>query len=226
METLPRIAVLTIGEGEHPVAIIDGLSEHPNRWRAEAAAADYHPRGDFYPGRRAPVGRDYLAEVAPLLGAVIRRVFGCTEHMSVDRALYSIVSKPPAELALAQRIPHVDDTAIDRFAMVHYLSHEDFGGTAFYRHRATGLEAITPDRHAAYLVRLEREFAAGGLPPAGYIAGDTAQFARIFEVPHRFNRAIVYPSNLLHCSATGERPIGGDDALAGRLTVAAFMTAR
>ncbi len=110
--------------------------------------------------------------------------------------------------------------------MVHYLSHQDYGGTAFYRHKATGFEAITPDRHRAFLDRLEQEFAENGEPEAGYIAGDTPLFAQISSVEHAYNRAVIYAGNLLHCSMTRNDMHYPDAAETGRLTIAAFMLAR
>lgn len=160
-----------------------------------------------------------------MLGALLREVYGCVERMTVEGALFSIVSTPPDELQLGQRIPHIDSVESTRFAMVHYLSHTDWGGTAFYRHRSTGFEAIDEGRHRTFLDRLEGEFSSQGEPPTGYIEGDTSFFERIGHVAHRFNRAVLYPSNLLHCSATGNGVTCPDDPLLGRLTVAAFLLA-
>lgn len=226
MQQRPAIEVIELGDEGLRAVVVDHFARDPERWRQDAADADYRALGDFYPGLRAPVPRDYLADVGPLLAAVLQKAFGCSVRMSVERALYSIVSTQPGELGLAQRIPHIDSADFGHFAMVHYLSHEDWGGTAFYRHRATGLAAITPELHRAYLDRIEREFARAGAPPAGYIEGDTDQFERIGLVGHRFNRAVIYPGNVLHCSATRNDAAHPRDPLVGRLTVAAFLLAR
>lgn len=220
------IEVLELGHGRHPVVVIDGLSQEPEQWRTAASSADYRVLGDYYPGRRAQVPQAYLSQVGPVVGAVLREVYGIVGRMSVERALFSIVSTEPSELHLAQRIPHIDSAEAGRFAMVHYLSHADWGGTAFYRHRGSGYEAVDQSRHRAYLDRLESEFATMGEPKPAYIDGDTALFERIGHVPHRFNRALLYPSNLLHCSATGNATACPDDPRNGRLTVAAFLLAR
>lgn len=226
MEPRPSLEMLELGNEGRPAVIIDNFCEDPEHWREMATKAEYRVMGEYYPGRRAPVPPAYLEAVAPLLGAIFRNIFGCNEKMSVQRALYSIVSTPPAGLALVQRIPHVDGVETDRFAMVHYLSHEDWGGTAFYRHRASGFESITAARHTSYIALLMRQFAQTGEPDPAYIEGDTALFERIGLVEHRFNRAILYPSNLLHCSATANYEVFPEDPLTGRLTVAAFMSAR
>lgn len=226
MEWQPKIDVQHIGDEGHAVVVVDNFARNPERCRADALQADYQPLGDYYPGRRAHVHQAYFADVGPLLGTIFRNVFACQEKMSVDRALYSVVSTPPERLSLAQRVPHIDNSAGDRFAMVHYLSHQDYGGTAFYRHKATGFESVTPDRHRAFLDRLEQEFAENGAPEAGYIAGDTPLFTQIASVDHSYNRAVIYAGNLLHCSMIRNDIHLPDNAETGRLTIAAFMLAR
>lgn len=226
MEWQPKIDVQHIGDEGHTVVVVDNFARNPERWRADALQADYQPLGDYYPGRRAHVHQAYFADVGPLLGTIFRNVFACQEKMSVDRALYSVVSTPPERLSLAQRVPHIDNSAADRFAMVHYLSHQDYGGTAFYRHKSTGFESVTPDRHRVFLDRLEQEFADSGEPEAGYIEGDTPLFTLIGRVEQAYNRAVIYAGNLLHCSATRNDMHYPDDAETGRLTIAAFMLAR
>lgn len=226
MTNRARIELHTIGAESVPVVVVDGFARDPEYLRELANAAKFQPMGDFYPGRRAPVPQCYFEDVGQLLGGIFQRAYACSAKMSVERALYSIVSTPPAELSIAQRIPHIDNIGTDQFAMVHYLSHEDFGGTGFYRHRETGFETITSDRHRLYLDRLEQDFSEKGKPKPGYIEGDTALFEQIGLIEHRYNRAVIYPGNLLHCSLTRNDLFYPDDPLAGRLTIAAFMLAR
>lgn len=226
MQWRPKIDLLRIGDEGHTIVVIDNFAPNPERWRSAAMQADFKPLGDFYPGRRAHAPKAYFEEVGPLLGAIFRNAFGCSAQMSVERALYSIVSTPPGRLSLAQRVPHIDNSEADRFAMVHYLSLQDYGGTAFYRHKATGFETITPDRHRVFLNRLEQEFADIGEPDAGYVEGDTPLFAQIGRIEHAYNRAVIYAGNLLHCSLTRNDIHYPDDADTGRLTIAAFMLAR
>lgn len=226
MEKRRGIEILEIGSERNLAVVVDGFAADPDRWRNEAAQCDFRPMGDFYPGGRAPVGADYLADVGPTLGQVFRDIFGYRARMSVQRALYSVASTAPGDLGLAQRIPHFDDTGADRYAMVHYLAIEDMGGTAFYRQRSTGYESVSPDRHATYLAQLKQDFAIHGEPEPGYISGDTPLFERVAAVEHRYNRAVIYPSSLLHCSQLHPGVEYHADPAYGRLTVAAFMLAR
>lgn len=66
-----------------------------------------------------------------------------------------------------------------------FLLGPESGETAFYRHRRTGFETITPAREHAYNAALaedEREF---GMPPPHYHYGDSDRYARIGEVEAR-----------------------------------------
>ncbi len=64
---------------------------------------------------------------------------------------YSIVTTPRKELKIGQRLPHVDGFRSNQFALVHYLSPNVTDGTAFYRHRSTGLELLNEDlRHFCF----------------------------------------------------------------------------
>ena len=225
MSNPPAIGILELGEEQCPVAVIDGFARHPDRWRDEAQGGDYAFRGDFYPGRRKHVGADYFADVGMRLGAILQSVFGCSKSLHVERALYSIVSLDPSSLSLAQRFPHIDDLAPHAFAMVHYLSQRPFGGTAFYRHRKTGYSRISQARHPEYLAALERDLAADAGNSAGYIQGHTDAFEQIGHVDFAYNRAVIYPGNLLHCSIVPPAIEHPDDPLQGRLTIAGFFNA-
>lgn len=220
------IEVREIGAEGALAVVVDDFAADPHRWRKEASDREYRAMGDFYPGGRAAVPAAYFSDVGPVLGEIFRNVFGCTGRMSIQRALYSIASTPRNELGLAQRIPHFDETATGHFAMVHYLSLDDLGGTAFYRHRSTGFESVSAERHRNYLDRLTDDFRVHGEPAPAYICGDTPLFEQTTLVEHRFNRAVVYPASLLHCSQLQQGLALDPDPLCGRLTIAAFMLAR
>ncbi|MDP1026707.1 DUF6445 family protein [Sphingomonas sp. KR1UV-12] len=223
--TAPRIRVEHVGHEREPVVVIDGFAPDPARLIAEACAAPLAALGAYYPGVRAPVDRAYLAEVGPVLAAAARQVFGFTHRLAFDRALFSLTVTPPAALTLAQRLPHIDDVAPGKLAVVHYLGEQDWGGTRFFRQRRTGFETVGPDRHRAYLDALATDLRQHGEPVPGYIDGPTPLFAPIAQVTARPNRAVLYRSNLLHCAAIDNAVALPADPATGRLTVASFLTA-
>ena len=205
------------------VVIVDDFAPDPQALRAYAAASEFSPAGDHYPGLRAALPQTYLGQVSDTLAIVFKEAFGARERVRVLDARFAIVTGSAAALTLVQRLPHVDATAPGRLAMVHYLAADDLGGTAFYRHRSTGFETINDGRSAAYFAALEREAALH--PPQGYIAGDTPLFERIDAVAARFNRAVFYRSHLLHSGAVPSDAILPADPLAGRLTITGFFAA-
>ncbi len=223
--TPPRIEVRRIGDEGEPIVIIDDFAPAPARLVAEASAAPLATLGAFYPGVRAPAGAAYCAEVGPLVAGAARRVFGFAETLAFDRALFSLTQTSPGELTLPQRLPHIDDVAPGKLAIVHYLCAEDWGGTRFFRHRSTGFEIIGPDRHRAYLDALAADLRRDGEPEPGYIDGPTTMFEPIAAVDARFNRAVIYRSSLLHCAAIDNRRDLPADPARGRLTIASFLSA-
>lgn len=208
------------------MVVVENFSPHPERLMAEAETLDFAVMGEFYPGRRAPVSSLYFEGLAPVLTPVLRDVFGASDKAGFTRALYSLATTPPQRLTLAQRIPHIDGVNEGMIAIIHYLSPDDHGGTAFYRHRSTGFETVDAPRHRPYLDALAQDFAVHGEPPPAYIQGDTPIFEQVARYDAVFNRALIYRSALLHCALLPNDQVLADDVRSGRLTVASFLSAR
>lgn len=221
-----RVKVEFIGREREPVVVVDHCAPDPAGLVDEAATRDYAALGQFYPGVRAHASKAYFESLAPLLAKVAREVFGYRERLELLRSLYSLVTIPPADLSLAQRVPHFDSVDDGMIAVLHYLTPDDRGGTSFYRHRSTGFETVAQARHQPYLQALRDDFDRHGTPRPGYIAGDTAIFERIAYFPPAYNRALIYRGSLLHCAAVDiDQPLSPDPKV-GRLTIASFLTAR
>lgn len=219
----PTITVKTIGRERRPVAIIDGFAANPDAIRAAALAATFGPAAHHYPGLRAPLPDEYLAAQQPILAEVTATVFGLSGETELIDASFSVVTTPPTELSVRQRLPHCDAFAANRIALVHFLSPDGDSGTAFYRHRSTGFETIDEERESIFFGQLEAELRHGGVPAARYLEGDTALFERTLRVPARYNRALVYRSYLLHSGAIPADAALSADPAQGRLTVTGFF---
>lgn len=221
----PTISVTTIGAERRSVVIVENFSPHPERLVDEAASLTFETMGEFYPGVRARVSAVYYEGLARILGAVLREVYGWTQSARFDRCLYSLATTPSDRLSLAQRIPHIDGLEGRMIAIVHYLCRENFGGTAFYRHRSTGFETVDASRHQDYLTALRCDFNRLGEPPSAYIGGDTQIFEKTASFDAAFNRAVIYPSSLLHCASLPNGVEFPVDIRKGRLTAASFLSA-
>jgi hypothetical protein len=221
----PTARLSHLGREGEPLLCLDGLMRHPQALVEHAAtqaefAPVYGPTGG-YPGVRASAPLDYVEAVVRALDPVLRDAFGLgAVRLARAECNFSLVTLAPEALAPSQRVPHIDTSDPLHFAFLHYLCGPDQGGTAFYRHRATGFEAITPEREARY----HAARAAEPDPALGYIAGDTPEFEQIGAADAAFDRLLVYRSRQLH---SGLVPATLDaDPRRGRLTANIFLSYR
>jgi hypothetical protein len=217
------VSITHHGAEAQPVVVIDGFGD-AERFRDDAAFLSFAPIGAHYPGIRAAVAPRMLRDLLVRLEPVARAAFG-VGGLAIADAFYSIVTTPPAALTPIQRLPHFDELSPRRLALLHYLSPDERSGTAFYRHRTTGFEAIDAARIAPYRAALDADLHRHGLPGPGYIAGDTPLFERLAVHEGRFNRAILYRSNTLHCADLPADLALDADPATGRLTVNTFLDA-
>lgn len=226
MVIAPSPVIGRIGYEREPIVIIDGFSPEPSALVDEAAKLVYQPLGAHYPGIRAPAAPAYLAARMDLLQEVLSGVFGVSRGADLVECNYSIVTTPPAALAPIQRLPHFDSTDPGRIAILHYLCQPLDGGTAFYRHRATGFETISASRLEDYSEVLQAEAVARGLPQADYVRADTALFEQTYKVDAAFNRLVIYRGWSLHSGAIPPDLTFSPDPRKGRLTINTFLQAR
>lgn len=219
----PALDLRRIGREFRPLVVIDDFDPDPDALRAAAVAARFEAAANHYPGIRAPLPQGYLDRQMPLIATAARTILGTQGTVRLIDASFSMVTTPPAELSIRQRLPHCDAFGANRVALVHYLSPYGGDGTAFFRHRSTGFETVDEDRAPVFFGQLDAEIRHGGLPSAAYIAGDTALFERIAVAEARYNRAVLYPSYLLHSGAIAKDAALSADIAAGRLTVTAFL---
>lgn len=215
--------ILQFGQEGQPVVIFDDFAAAPDAWIDDAAMLSYGRIGVHYPGVRAEVPPRMKAQFAASVMPVAEAVFGVAAVPDLVESCYSIVTTQPADLTPTQRLPHFDSTDPNRLALLHYLSPAALGGTAFYRHRATGFESVSQDRLAGYTAAIDREVAEQGVPEADYIRGSTPQFEQIHHVEARFNRAILYRGNTLHCADIPSGMALPADPYRGRLTINTFL---
>ncbi len=222
-----RCRVGHVGAEREPVLQVDEVLRAPQALVDFATAegqfaAVYGPAGG-YPGLRTDAPLNYVEAVVRALDPVIRQAFAL-DGVKLGRAecSLSLLTLSSDDLVASQRVPHIDTTNALQFAFLHYLCPAELGGTAFYRHRRTGFEALTPERLERYQAARAEEETREDEP--GYITGDTEHFEQIAAVDAAPNRLIVYRSRLLH---SGRIPCGAPlsaDPRHGRLTANTFLT--
>lgn len=219
-----RLQARRIGAEGAPLLVIDQAVADPDRLVRKAARGHFTPQGTLFPGLRIRAPLSYEALLEQLLRPLLEPHFGLPAHgrFAFPMCHYSLVTLPPERLAFLQRVPHVDSVQANGLATVHYLFRGDWGGTAFYRHRATGFETVDETRQADYFATLQQESRREDAT-AGYIRGDSPLFERIDAVEGVFNRLVVYRRNSLHSGDIDNARIPPADALAGRLSINSFI---
>lgn len=221
--SLANAEVGTVSPQGHELIRITDFMSDPATARDHAAGQRFAKVQEQYPGVRSPlphsVATQWLSALAPMLDAT----FGEAPDGWEIQAWYSIVTSRPDELTPLQRLPHVDGTDPRHLAMMLYLHETNHGGTAFFRHRSTGYEALTTENIQHYAKTLETEVRAAGLPPAAYVTDGAPHFERTYASEGRYNEAIIYRGNLLHSGIIDNgKPLAADPT-DGRLTVNAFF---
>lgn len=224
----PAISVVHVGAERQPVVIFDSVLHDPTELVEFAAKnVTFTPEGvgaGAYPGVGAPAPIDYARPLAQAVEPILRRIFGIGDAPLIKaECRLSLVTTPPAQLAPLQRIPHIDTVNGLQFALLHYLCADSFGGTAFFRHRATGYETIDSSRLADYRAAREMELAEAP-PPLTYPSENSATYEQIGQVDARFDRLILYRSHLLHSGLIADDAALSEDPRRGRLTANIFLT--
>lgn len=213
-----------IGEGQHPVVVVDGFTGRLGEIRDIAARMAPFPasRGNHYPGLRRIIevsDRPALAYVEHVLRQASPFIGGGFEAARFDvlEASFSMVTAEASGLSPAQRAPHFDSLDPGYLALLHYLS--DTPGTAFYRQRATGIEMVGKGNVEA--------FVAAARPAAqaaeGYIIASDTHYEQTGLVEGVADRLVIYRGAMLHSGIIpADLPLS-PDPLAGRLTANLFV---
>ena len=217
------IEALRFSPQQHEFVRIAQFMADPETAVTAASLQNFAKITPQYPGIRAPlpaeVAQSWLAELSPMLD----REFGEAANGWGIQAWYSIVTTPPGQLIPLQCFPHVDGTDPRQLAMMLYLHRTGHGGTAFFRHRSTGLEALTQETFPRYRAALQADVARTGLPAPAYVTDGAPHFERIHACEGAFNEAVFYRGNVLHSGIIdGDAPLPADPR-EGRLTINAFF---
>jgi len=215
-----------IGREKQPLLVVDHVLADPDALVALAADAAYYvPEHTHYPGVNARLPEAYYQPLLAGLRAPLEKAFGLPRGAGLDYFGFFALATRTADAALPiQKIPHHDCPDPGRLAMVHYLCRGPYGGTGFFRHRASGFESVDARRHEAYVAASRAELAVAA-PGAAYAGEGTAGYALIDYAELVFNRLVVYRSHVLHSGLLGNGALP-DDPSTGRLTANGFIEVR
>lgn len=219
-----QIQKLRIGREQAPLVVIDNFVAGAEGLVEMAAGKQFGEVTSYYPGVRAKVPLSYQRFVTEQMGGVLAEYFGLTAGTArFTSCHFSLVTTPPEKLTFLQRIPHIDSLLNHELAFIHYLFNAKLGGTAFYRHRATGYEYVNEERKAEYWRHLDEERNGVNSPPSAYIDGDTPLFEEIGRQEGLFNRMLVYRRTSLHSGAISRDFVVDTNPRTGRLSINGFL---
>lgn len=180
------------------IRVYDDFLPNPQGVRTEALAADYID----WQGYDGEVYKRICITEVPGLRERIEEAMGPVEMLGMGYRLNFGGEMPNAAIH--------SDMGWGTHAAVVYLS-EGEGGTAFWRHKATG----------------EQRIEAGNVPLFERVKdhwNDESQWEQHRIVPMKLNRALIYESALFH----SRYPFAafGDSPETGRLIAVAFFTPR
>ncbi|HEY5810363.1 MAG TPA: DUF6445 family protein, partial [Povalibacter sp.] len=166
----------------------------------------------------------YYQTVVTALRGPLEAAFGLSRAAYLKYfGFYALATTNVTAAQPIQKIPHHDSPDPQRLAMVHYLCRGAFGGTGFFRHKATGFESIDASRQETYVTAAAAELAQSA-SAASYAGPGTANYEMIGHTEAIFDRLIVYRSHVLHSALLGSDP-GSSDPAQGRLTANGFIEA-
>ena len=208
-----RLEIRRIGTEQNPLLIVDNPIAEPQALIDAACAAQFYtPEHTLYPGVNARLPEAYYTAIIALLRGPLEGVFGLSVKAYLDYFGFFGLATTAGGKPI-QSVPHYDGANPALVAMVHYLCPETYEGTAFYRHRATGIEAVDPEHEADFATLAGAELGAGQ---------GMAAYQEIARAELRFNRLIVYCGNMLHRALLDGADLSADPAQ-GRLTANGFI---
>jgi len=219
-----QLKKLTIGREQAPLIVIDNFVAHPDDLVDIAAAKLFGDVVSYYPGVRSKVPLTYQRFIIEKLRDELAGYFGINAPaLRFTNCHFSIVTTPADKLDYLQQIPHIDSAFSKELAFIHYLFKADLGGTAFYRHRATGYEYVDEARRAEYWRIVAEEREGPNRATGGYINGDTPLYEQVGRQEGVFNRMLVYRRNSLHSGALAPNFVPDPNPRTGRLSINGFL---
>jgi len=215
-----RFRLRHVGAEAQPLIIVDNMLAQPEALISAACATKFYvPEHTRYPGLNARLPEAYYTFLMGALRGPMQTAFGLPTSAYLDYfGFFGLITVSHEHVEPIQKIPHYDGPDPGQLAMVHYLSHDAFGGTGFFRHKATGFESVNPCRRDRYIGAAQAELKATR-------EDGMVNYEQIDEAEFVFNRLIIYRGNVLHAALHGKAALSHDPQ-GGRLTANGFVRPR
>ena len=226
----PRIERMPLSNGQSCLVIDHALVE-PERWvKFAVTQRDAFRNVDFnaYPGIYLLAPDEVVAALNDFFLRHIRNRFDARRMLSTH-CRYSMVTLPPQSLRPYQCICHRDSQNVPpqqsiQASVLYLFKDENLGGTSFYEAARSDDEIALLSHEASILS--SQAFAAKYAIQPGYMHESNRYFAKIGNVPGKWNRLIFYDGSILHSGDIVAPDKLSSDPLNGRLTLNGFFTCR
>ena len=217
--------LLRLGDSGSDAVQLDDAALNWQQIQQACAGLTFAPdTASYYPGLRAAMPQPYALAVLEAVYPLLQQLLQPPAHfrLRTRQLFFSLVTTDPSALQPAQCLPHFDTPSPYHAAILHHLSAGPHGGTAFYRHQASGICRLTPANQAGYFDALNQQLARQPLP-AQYPTVNCPGFDLVAAIPHQQNRLVIYPGSLLHSALIDPATDLSANPLHGRLTANLFV---
>ncbi|TMP29021.1 hypothetical protein CWB99_09630 [Pseudoalteromonas rubra] len=215
-----KIEKITLDECHCDVYVVDDFLENPEEVQAFAQKSAYFnpigKDGTLYPGIRDALPLPYHRVLSALLTTLFEGV-----EPQIHRCMLSLITQQPEQLLSVQKMPHIDSTDNQEYASVHYLCGPHMGGTSIYRFKPANRVRFDQDSQDEIMAMVNM-VESQQQDPDGYLNGSNQLFEQVLNIEAKFNRLVLYPSNILHSANVHPHSISANPSN-GRLTVASFF---
>ena len=218
--------ILEVGQSKTKVLVFDGFlsSCDPVIDFATKNTEFTQNEDNAFPGLKSKIPSDLATLMLNRVFPSVCKHYGVKPNSRIipEAAFFGLVCKEEKELDANQSRPHFDTLTENSFALLLYLNEGPFGGTGFFRHLPTGIELVSHENKHQYFKSVDRFIEQNGVP-RGYDMTAQNHYELLTEVDYRRNRALIYPSNLLHSGLIDPGTDLDDNPGTGRLTCSLFL---
>jgi len=222
-----KLMIRTIGTEQTPLITAENFSPSIiKNLRDYAKTITFGFDGNnFYPGIRSALPVGYVDSLMKYLVPYLYEIYKIPQDLKpkVIQADYSMITQQEHTLQEIQCTPHTDTLTPYGFAVLHYLSEGDHGGTGFFRHLPTGFEKIRSEDKFYYYEQKEAFFAKHGRPEKKYMTEGNDHYQLYDRIAYQADKLAVYPGILLHSALLDINKDISFDVDTGRLTANIFI---
>ncbi len=216
-----------IGNSKIPVIYIDNYISDINVVLDDVkTSTNFLPdENAFYPGVRSKLPEDYVQGCLSPLIAHLHSIYNIPRNLkpSSKGNYYSLITTEQKDLIPIQTFPHFDTLSPYLFAVLHYLSDGEHGGTGFFRHKQTQYEYVDESRKETYFDSVKTYLNGLESETLSYCSTTHSEYEFQKEIEFRQNRLAIYPGYTLHTTLVNCDNDINVDPLKGRLTANMFL---